>query len=140
MLSNPTYTLMKESPVSKSFVYTEVDGDTVTKKVYSLEPDPTVSRQLSGCVDILCGMVIGIFTYGFCIMKMWEWFLTPQFGIPAPSLFICYGLRMICSSITHSTTSYPIYQKKTSIMLSAIVIPLTILVVGYVTLNLSRNF
>lgn len=53
----------------------------------------------------LCAVVlVSVLLRGFVLSTIWQWFLTPTFGIPAPGVSMCIGILLIISFLTPDAT------------------------------------
>lgn len=92
------------------------------------------------CAVVLAAMIItGLLTWGFVIMKTWNWFIFPFFiHVPYCSWGMGMGLRIVAVTIRPPKTDYNLKKDKTPFktmmgrMLSEVILaPAVVLLIAY---------
>lgn len=103
------------------------------------------SRRGEGCAEVMLFLlaipaivVVSALANGFVLTKLWSWFITPVFDLPALSLVPAIGLGLVVSFLTYQYTNSQSSKNDKSLMevtisatLTAIIRPAFILLFGW---------
>lgn len=106
-----------------------------------IETNP-LEKLVAGCLTLVL-TPFSLLTYAWVTAKMWAWFITPTFGIAAPSLAILAGLWVI-QTLFHRPdwAAYELSQENTPstafgrFFAGAFIQPLLALFIGWIIVTL----
>lgn len=78
--------------------------------------------------------IIMIFVNGFVIMKVWNWFINPYFGLMTLNLPMGIGIGLLAQSMTGSTQyNEQTEEERVTSLIMTIIVPILILITGFIT-------
>ena len=87
-------------------------------------------------ITILCLAPFIYLWNGFVLMKLWGWFMVPQFGLPVLSLSGAIGVGMVVSFLIHRVN----HEKElTEIIVAVVTFPALALLAGWIVTLFQRG-